>query len=156
MSLSDTKSLEDEFKPERFPRSYSKQELEDFGASLEKFRVKGKFTNPNTGEVHDISFIDVKEAMVDAGAMRKRSLPYVSYSVVVVQDGEDRHGKARIKWPTAYDIFMDKYEQFTGLTAKRDYAKAQELKEYAKMAEQNMETDSFPIIDESYGDGADN
>lgn len=111
---------DEEVLPKPEPVKYSTRELEDFGAWLEKFRYESTLT---TEEV--LHPINTKEAGVEYGAYSKKVKefgptqwkpePYTVTEYYVIP-GE------------TYDEFYNKYDQWSSMMARREYAENKSLK----------------------------
>lgn len=129
MSITKNKSLEQEFVTEKLPRKYTNSELEAFGRDIERFYEEKELPTLADKNVKEkVRILNIYEAAVWFGAMKKRTLPYLSYSVIMGG------------MPMKYDIFMDKLDQWYFLKGKRKYASDKALEDYAGMAEQALDS----------------
>lgn len=126
--------LASEFPRVTLPREYTLQQLNDFGKRLEDFYEERTITmHTASGEPEKVRILNFPEACVAFGAMTKKN---GDYFVVIEEEGNDSQGRPRYKYPTRYQVFMDKYEQWMKVKAKREYASEKSVERYESMAEE--------------------
>lgn len=128
--------------PIDFPR-YTNQELETFGASLDKFREEKEIKWK--GEDIKTNLINIEEAMVEFGAMKKKMhLGQAYYSIILKPLETDDYGNiVRYEKPTKYELFNQKYQSWVNLKGRRQFAGDKAMEDYSKMAEQLVEEKSI-------------
>lgn len=121
---------------EKLPRKYTKQALELFGARLKEFLEPKEIPSlDDKSKRETVMVLNMWRALEAFGAVRKKNN---TYSVVLLPIGEDREGRTRYEIPIRYEVFMDKYEQWLWLQGKKAFGETARLKDYEKMAAENM------------------
>lgn len=122
---------------------YTNQVLDEFGKWLEQFLVHKTVINWKTKLEEKISFIDLDEAMVAFGAVRKIvSYGITQYAVIWPKDPDEetRQFYSPIKW----DLFRNKYQVWQDRKEKRNFAEQKQFEGYEQMLEGVEITHDFP------------
>lgn len=143
----DMGELEKEFMPAPIPK-FTKEQLDDFGVWIEKFREE-KTISEYTKETVDgivmrkkvprvVGIINIQEAMVTFGAMKKRMhIHKPVYEIVLKAVDFDQYGNPKAyETPSMYERFMDKYEQWQRFKSNTEYGDMKRMEAYQDLAEQ--------------------
>ncbi len=123
--------------------TYTGAELDEFSKWLDQFR-NAKTVVDKKGVSHNINPIDMQEAMVTFGALKKKDhLGIPTYSIILKVTETDGYGHVRgYERPTMMDLFWHKYEAW----ARRNYAVRMEAEAYQKIAEESFPAEpDFPV-----------
>lgn len=124
--------------------TYTNEELEKFAKFLDKFVVEENFTHPKTKETKKIRYINIDEAEVEYGALKKRMFNgKPSYAVIVEPLKEDLENDGYVS-PNKHELFMHKLDALQEKRSKKEYAEKKELENYQEMAEGLGIPKSFP------------
>jgi hypothetical protein len=124
--------------------TYTPQQLEEFAKFLDKFVVEENFTHPKTKETKKIRYVNIEEAEVAYGAMRKRMFNgKPSYAIIVEPLKEDLENDGYV-YPNKHELFMHKLDALQEKRSKKEYAEKKELESYQEMLEGAGIPKTFP------------
>ncbi len=122
---------------------YTNKDLDAFAKFLEGFREEVKARNMRTGEMETITIINLEEAMVEYGAVKKRVYEgKAHYSVIIPPEQVDSLLLTQRK-PNKFELFNHIRSALQDRNAKREYAKKKEVEEYSQMAESEIKVDEL-------------
>ena len=112
--------------------TYTQEDLDDFGKFLAQFRTQKEVVDKKTKQKMTINPINMNEAMVSFGAMKKRDhLGIPCYEIIFKVTETDGYGHIkRYERPTQFELFEHKYDAWS----RRNYAVQKQEEEYEKMA----------------------
>lgn len=123
---------------------YTERELDDFLEWMQQFRVKSE--SAVNGKMVPFSYIDMHEAMVADGAMKKTMhLGKPHYGVLLEPSGDGRY-----RQPSKFDLFEHKLKALNALQYRRKAVEEKKVEGLEELA-RGMNMSHYQNSDEDYG-----